>query len=123
MPGGWWLSLVVLFNIIIFAVTTSDSASFFAAMQVSNGEENPRVSMRLLWGVVIGFTGIMFQLTGGFDAIRSLAIVVGAPFFFVGIAYMFSVYRMLKSAKKGGVKNSEIGDFSRGLASHIKSSS
>lgn len=123
MPGGWWLSLVVLLNIIIFAVTTSDSASFFAAMQVSNGEENPRVSMRLLWGVVIGFTGIMFQLTGGFDAIRSLAIVVGAPFFFVGIAYMFSVYRMLKSAKKGGVKNSEIGAFSRGLASHIKSSS
>ncbi|MAR71510.1 MULTISPECIES: BCCT family transporter [Halomonas] len=115
MPGGWWLSLGVLFNIVIFAVTTSDSASFFAAMQVSNGDENPKVSMRLLWGVVIGFTGIMFQLTGGFDAIRSLAIVVGAPFFVVGIAYMVSVYRMLKSAKKGGVHNDRIGVFYRGM--------
>lgn len=101
MPGGWWISLVVLFNIIIFAVTTSDSASFFVAMQMSNGNPNPKVSMRLLWGVVIGLTGIIFQLTGGFNAIKSLAIVVGAPFFFVGIAFIFSVYAMLKKAKAG----------------------
>ncbi|MDO6815055.1 BCCT family transporter [Cobetia amphilecti] len=97
MPGGWWLCLAVLFNIIVFAVTTSDSASFFSAMQVSNGNENPKILMRLLWGVIIGVTGIVFQLAGGFNAIKSLAIVVGAPFFLVSIAYMFSVYRMLKA--------------------------
>ncbi|WP_141103668.1 BCCT family transporter [Cobetia sp. QF-1] len=97
MPGGWWLSLMVLFNIVVFAVTTSDSASFFAAMQISNGNENPKIMMRLLWGVIIGITGIVFQLSGGFTAIKSLAIVVGAPFFIVSIAYMFSVYRMLKA--------------------------
>ena len=101
MPYGWWLSLAVLFCTIVFAVTTSDSASFFVAMQVSNGEENPRVAMRLLWGVVIGLTGIVFQLTGGFTAIKSLAIVVGAPFFLVGIAYIVSVNRMLRAAKAG----------------------
>ncbi|PLX77099.1 MAG: BCCT family transporter [Azoarcus sp.] len=101
MPHGWWLSLAVLFCTIVFAVTTSDSASFFVAMQVSNGEENPRVSMRLLCGVVIGLTGIVFQLSGGFTAIKSLAIVVGAPFFVVGIAYIVSVNRMLRMAKAG----------------------
>ena len=103
MKGGWWLSLAVLVNIIIFAVTTSDSASFFVAMQMSHGNENPKISMRLLWGVIIGLTGIIFQLTGGFKAIKSLAIVVGAPFFFVGIAFMYSVYRMLISAKAGDI--------------------
>jgi len=66
-------------------------------MQVSNGNENPKILMRLLWGVIIGVTGIVFQLAGGFNAIKSLAIVVGAPFFLVSIAYMFSVYRMLKA--------------------------
>lgn len=101
MKGGWFISLVVLFNIIIFAVTTSDSASFFVAMQMSKGQQNPKISMRLLWGVIIGLTGIIFQLTGGFNAIKSLAIVVGAPFFLVGIAFIFSVYAMLKSAKAG----------------------
>lgn len=120
MNGGWWLSLFALFNIVIFAVTTSDSASFFVAMQVSNGNENPRIPMRLLWGVVIGFTGIAFQLAGGFDAIRSLAIVVGAPFFIVLIAYMVSVYRMLKSAKVGGMKNDAFGYFARGRATYVK---
>lgn len=101
MPGGWFISLIVLINIIIFAVTTSDSASFFVAMQMSKGQANPKISMRLLWGVIIGLTGIIFQLTGGFNAIKSLAIVVGAPFFLVGIAFIFSVYSMLKRAKAG----------------------
>ncbi|SDO53683.1 BCCT family transporter [Desulforhopalus singaporensis] len=101
MPLGWIISVVVLFNIIIFAITTSDSASFFVAMQMSKGQANPKVSMRLLWGFVIGMTGIIFQLTGGFNAIKSLAIVVGAPFFLVGIAFIFSVYAMLKKAKQG----------------------
>ena len=101
MKGGWFISLIVLINIIIFAVTTSDSASFFTAMQMSRGNRNPKITMRLLWGVIIGLTGIIFQLTGGFNAIKSLAIVVGAPFFFVGIAFIFSVYAMLKKAKAG----------------------
>lgn len=101
MPGGWFVSLVVLINIIIFAITTSDSASFFVAMQMSKGQHNPKITMRLLWGIVIGMTGIIFQLTGGFNAIKSLAIVVGAPFFLVGIAFIFSVYSMLKKAKAG----------------------
>jgi len=103
MNGGWWLSLIVLFNIIIFAVTTSDSASFFVAMQMSKGDRDPKISMRLLWGVIIGLTGIIFQLTGGFQAIKSLAIVVGAPFFFVGIAFIFSVYFMLRDTKAGKI--------------------
>ncbi len=103
MPGGWLLSLVVLINIVIFAVTTSDSASFFVGMQMSHGALNPKVSMRLLWGCIIGITGIVFQLTGGFNAIKSLAIVVGAPFFLVGIAFIFSVYAMLKRAKAGNM--------------------
>ena len=103
MKGGWFISLIVLINIIIFAVTTSDSASFFVAMQMSKGDPNPKISMRLLWGLIIGLTGIIFQLTGGFNAIKSLAIVVGAPFFFVGIAFIFSVYAMLKKAKAGNM--------------------
>ena len=103
MQWGWLLSVGVLINIIIFAITTSDSASFFVAMQMSKGQLNPKISMRLLWGVVIGMTGIIFQLTGGFNAIKSLAIVVGAPFFLVGIAFIFSVYAMLKKAKAGAM--------------------
>ncbi len=101
MPGGWFISLIGLINIVIFAITTSDSASFFVAMQMSKGALNPKISMRLLWGVIIGMTGIIFQLTGGFNAIKSLAIVVGAPFFLVGIAFIFSVYAMVKKAKAG----------------------
>lgn len=57
--------------------------------------------MRLLWGMVIDLTGVIFQLTGGFTAIKSLAIVVGTPFFFISIAFIFSVYKMLRMSQRG----------------------
>lgn len=101
VKGGWWLSLVILVNMVIFAVTTADSASFFASMQMSRGNRNPKIAMRLLWGLAIGVTGLIFQIFGGFKAIKSLAIVVGFPFFFVSIAFIFSVYKMLRAAKAG----------------------
>ncbi|WP_170923653.1 BCCT family transporter [Desulfocicer vacuolatum] len=100
MKGGWWLSLIVLTNLIIFAVTTADSASFFIAMQMTKGSFNPSIAMRLLWGAIIGLTGILFQLTGGFAAIKSLAIVLGGPFFFVSIAFIVSTYKMLKMTRE-----------------------
>lgn len=101
IKGGWWLSLIVLFNMVIFAVTTADSASFFASIQMSRGNQNPKVAMRLLWGLIIGGTGLLFQLLGGFTAIKSLAIVVGFPFFFVSIAFILSVFKMLQAGKAG----------------------
>lgn len=100
-PGGFLVSCIVLVNLIIFAVTTSDSASFFVAMQMSKGDPNPSISMRLLWGIVIGMVGVIFQLTGGLNALKALAIVVGAPFFIVGIAFVFSSWNMMKMAKQG----------------------
>lgn len=100
-PGGFFVSCIVLVNLIIFAVTTSDSASFFVAMQMSKGDPNPSIAMRLFWGIVIGMVGVLFQVTGGLNALKSLAIVVGAPFFLVGIAFIFSSWNMMKMADRG----------------------
>ncbi|MCG8567068.1 MAG: BCCT family transporter [Desulfobacterales bacterium] len=101
MKGGWWISLIVLINITIFAVTTSDSASFFIAMQMSKGRLNPSAPMRVLWGVTLGGIGLCLLASGKLNAIKTMAIVMGAPFFFVVIAYMFSIVKMFKMAEKG----------------------
>lgn len=51
--------------------------------------------MRVLWGSVIGMTGIIFHVTGGFNAIKNVAVSGGVVFMLVMIAYIYSVWKMM----------------------------
>ncbi len=94
-PFGSLLCFVAFICFCGFAITTADAASHFIARQVAPGEENSSLAMRVLWGCIIGMTGIIFQVTGGFSAIKSLAISGGTLFVLVMIAYIISIWRMM----------------------------
>lgn len=100
-PMGGVLCVVAFFSIVCFGVTTSDSASYFISMQVSKGNINPTIAMRIFWGVILGSIGLALLASGNLNAIKAMAIVMGAPFFFVMIGYMISIVKMLKMAEKG----------------------
>ena len=102
MSGGWWWCLLAFLCFVIFAITTADAASFFIAQQTMSTDATPPISMRVFWGCVIGFTGILFQVSGGFAAIKSLAIVTASPFAFITFAYILSIWRMLKADCSNG---------------------
>lgn len=94
-PFGSVLCFVAFICFCGFAITTADAASHFIARQVAPGEEHSSLAMRVLWGCVIGMTGIIFQVSGGFSAIKSLAISGGTLFVLVMIAYIISIWRMM----------------------------
>ncbi|SDP64548.1 BCCT family transporter [Desulforhopalus singaporensis] len=94
-------TVFVFVSTIIYGITTYDSTTYFISMQVAKGESDPKITMRILWGAVIGFFGLVSVSVGNFDAIKSLAIVCGAPFFVVLIVYMYSIVKMLKMADTG----------------------
>lgn len=99
-PMGYILSLLVCINLLIFLVTTADSTSFFVAMQMSGGDLNPKTSMRLLWGGVIGVLAVVLLMTGGMKALQSCAIVSGTPFGFALVVMVFSLIKNLKDEVK-----------------------
>ena len=100
-PFGGLLSVVVFFSVVTFGVTTSDSASYFMSMQVSKGDPNPKIAMRILWGCLLGGFALIMLSTGKLNALKAMAIVAGAPFFFVILAYMVSIVKMLRMASRG----------------------
>jgi glycine betaine transporter len=95
-PFGTLISWVVFFNLIVFLVTSADSAAFFVAMIIGNGELNPTVGQRLTWGFFIGAISVLLLITGGLKAVQTASIVAALPFAFVMIAMMVSMTRMLK---------------------------
>ena len=96
-PFGSVLCFIAFICFCLFAITTADAASHFIAQQIlSTAPKYPLDHMRVFWGCTIGFTGILFQVTGGFAAIKSLAIAAAAPFVLVTFAYIISIVKMMK---------------------------
>ncbi len=95
-PLGTVLSYVAFICFILFAVTTANAASFFLAQQTTSDSSQPALMNCVVWGAIIGLTGILFQLLGSFSAIKSLAIVAASPFVLVTFAYIYSIIKMFK---------------------------
>jgi glycine betaine transporter len=96
-PMSGFLSVVVFCSMIIFLVTSADSACFFVAMQMSKGAYEPAIGMKVTWGLFTGLLAIVLLLSGGLKAVQTASIVAGSPFA-IGIGFM--VWSLLRSLKK-----------------------
>ncbi|WP_277209925.1 BCCT family transporter [Isoptericola croceus] len=82
------LSVVAIFLIVIFFVTSSDSGSFVVDMLASGGNPNPPVWSRVLWACLEGAVAAVLLLAGtaaGGDAnplgaLQTMAILLALPF-------------------------------------------
>ena len=61
-PLGFILSLVTLVVIMIFFVTSADSATYVLGMLSSNGSINPASVVKVSWGVIFSLIRINYDL-------------------------------------------------------------
>ncbi len=99
-PMGTLAGIVVFFNLVIFLVTSADSASFFVAMQMSGGKTEPSTPMKLIWGTFIGSLALVLLASGGLQALQKASIIAGAPFAIVTFMMAVSLFKMLQQAYK-----------------------
>lgn len=86
-PASTLLSLVALFLIFVFLVTSADSASFVLGMVTSNGDEEPPTWRKVTWGLIVGvLTGATLLAGGGVHVVRAIAISGAIPFTIVMLA-------------------------------------
>ncbi len=97
LPFSDVVTVIVFVNMILFLVTSADSASFFIAMQMSQGEYEPRMSMKVLWGLFLGALALVLLVSGGLEALQAATIVVGTPFAVAMIFMLVSLVKVLRS--------------------------
>jgi choline/glycine/proline betaine transport protein len=96
---GWSvtaLSLLVIFVVVVFFITSSDSGSFVVDMLTSGGDLDPAVETRVFWAVSEGAVAAALLLLGGEAALSGLqagAVSAGFPF---AIVLMFAAWSLLK---------------------------
>ncbi|UXV41778.1 BCCT family transporter [Staphylococcus simulans] len=98
-PLGFLLSLVSLVVIMIFFVTSADSATYVLGMLSAKGSIHPASAIKVSWGVILALFALIMIYTGGTQAIQNLLIIAALPFSIVIILMMWSLFRALSEEK------------------------
>jgi choline/glycine/proline betaine transport protein len=101
LPWTTLVSLVLIFVIAVFFVTSSDSGSYVIDMIASGGSLHPPVGMRVFWALSEGVVAAVLLGAGGIMALRSGAIVTGLPFTLVLLIAAVGVMKGLRSEQPG----------------------
>ena len=101
LPASGLLSVVAMLLVVIFFVTSSDSGSYVIDMLATGGNLTPPVWSRIYWAVIEGLIAATLIVAGavtgsdGLSALRTMAILLAAPFSIVIIAMMLATARAL----------------------------
>lgn len=89
------LTLVIVVMIMLWFVTSSDSASFVIDMLTAGGDTNPPKIQRLFWALSQGVIAAVLLVAGGLSALQAVAIIAGFPFAIVVFVMMYCLRRGL----------------------------
>ena len=89
------ITLLIVIMIVLWFVTSSDSASFVIDMLTAGGDTNPPKIQRLFWATAEGFIAAILLAAGGLGALQAAAIFAGLPFAIVIFVMMYALWRGL----------------------------
>jgi glycine betaine transporter len=80
----------------MFFITSADSATYVLGMISGNGNLNPSNRIKIMWGLIVAGSSIVFLLAGGLEAVRTLSIVVASPFTLLMVIICYTILKALK---------------------------
>ncbi|MCM3717318.1 glycine betaine uptake BCCT transporter [Fictibacillus phosphorivorans] len=100
LPFGFIMSLLAIFLISTFFITSADSATFVLGMQTRHGRLEPSSKIKFVWGMVIAAAAAILLYSGGLEALQTASIIAAFPFAFVLIFMMISLQKALSEEKR-----------------------
>ncbi|MBU4440497.1 MAG: BCCT family transporter [Firmicutes bacterium] len=95
-PFSDLITIIILFVVFTFFVVSADSATIVLGMLSSGGNDSPRISLKLLWGIALAFSAGLLIIMGGLTAVQTVPIVAVFPFIFILFALCYSTVKMLQ---------------------------
>ena len=100
LPFGVILSVLAMISIMLFFVTSADSAAIVMGSMSQRGKPEPSTWVTITWGVLLGAAALALLLAGGETALsglQSIMVVSALPFAFIVVGIMFSWSKELRT--------------------------
>ncbi|MDA9556541.1 BCCT family transporter [Vibrio sp.] len=94
-------SLIGLFLVVVFFITSADSGSLVIDAISAGGKVNAPTPQRVFWCSFEGFVAIVLMLSGGLAAVQAMAITTGLPFTIVLLVAAVSLIKGLMDEPRG----------------------
>lgn len=79
-PLGTLMSIMTLFVVAIFFITSADSATFVLGMQTTGGMINPPNLVKITWGLIQSAVAAIVIYSGGTQGLQNTLIIAALPF-------------------------------------------
>lgn len=96
MPFGLIMSVIATLLVLVFFVTSGDSATLVLGIMSTNGDPDPSAKVKTIWGVLVAGIAISLLLTGGLKAVQSATIVFALPFALVILLMVIALWRAIR---------------------------
>jgi len=107
-PFSSIVSVIVMVLLLLFFVTSADSATVVLGMFSNNGDLNPLIRIKLIWGIIVSLAAVVFLLSGGLEAVKTFSIVVASPFTLIMLLIIISLYKSIN--KEFGYRKTSVLD-------------
>ncbi|WP_100405208.1 BCCT family transporter [Bacillus solitudinis] len=99
-PFGMVLSIIAICLIFMFLITSADSATFVLGMLTSRDHLNPRLKIKIIWGVFMSGIAVILLMASGLNALQTASLVAALPFSVIMILMCFALLKELKKEKR-----------------------
>jgi glycine betaine transporter len=90
------LSILSLFLICVFLVTSADSATFVLGMMTSDGDLNPSLFSKLVWGTLIAAITAVLIISSGLQGLQTASLVAALPFTVILLIMCVNLFKSLR---------------------------
>ena len=95
LPLDQITSVITILLIFTFLVTSADSATFVISMMTSQGDLDPPIRIKLVWGLSLSIVSLILVAGGGMAALQASTLIFAFPFAIVLIVMAFSLHMRL----------------------------
>lgn len=99
-PGSMILTNAAIVLLIVFFVTSADSATFVLGIMTSKGSPNPTLVKKITWGIIQSSVAAILLVSGGLAALQRMTITAALPFNFILLFMCYNIWKGLASEKR-----------------------
>lgn len=103
LPLSWLTTVVAILLVVMYFITSADSASLVMGSLTSRGALHPPTWLVVTWGVLMSAVAAVLLVAGGLDSLKSGTILVALPFVFVMLALCWALLKELRQDPGAGM--------------------
>lgn len=95
-PLGTFLCVIAIVLLLIFFITSAESATFVLGMMTSEGRIDPPNHRKVTWGILQAAIAYVLLITGGIKSLQTASIAAAFPFSLIMVLICINLIKELK---------------------------